>query len=84
MRVVATTSEKQKAPESIKNQGLEHSGGLGRNLIEAIEASTHALFPSRENGGVQAGVQVPKNNKSGPWFDSNMPITVSAVDVARS
>lgn len=59
-------------------------GGLGRNLIEAVEASTHALFPSRENGGVQAGVQVPKNNESGPWFDSNMPITVSAVDVARS
>lgn len=60
----------------------QQDGGLGRNLIEAVEASTHAFFLSRENGGVQAGVQVSKNNKSGPWFDSNMPITVSAVDVA--
>lgn len=59
-------------------------GGLGRNLIDAVEASIHALSPLNGNGGVQAGVQVLKNNESGPWFDSNMPITVSAVDVARS
>lgn len=40
--------------------------------MKAVEASIHALFPSNGNGGVQAGVQVLKNNKSALRFDSNM------------
>ncbi|WP_237174012.1 hypothetical protein [Paracandidimonas lactea] len=51
-------------------------GGLGRNLINAVEANIYALFPSNGNGGVQAGVQVLKNNKSGLRFDSICAVTV--------